>query len=185
MIDLNTRGVGGRAPSALDRWSPVADEPSLRPVEPGDAPALAAIFAHPGVAAALALVPMSVTEFEDWILLSRVRRVEGRSWCATVLDIEGRVAGLFIASRAQAGAPVAQIGGVLAPRLWGTGAFVPTARAFIAELCCNWPDTRLIWRSRAGNGRGTAAIRKLGATLAREEPCGADVEYVWEIPTAG
>lgn len=157
----------------------------LRPVEPADAGPLSALFSHPEVSVCLSVRPQSVTAFENWILLSRARHAEHRSDCCSVVSDTSEVVGLFMGSQSQALADTFEIGMVLAPHLWGTGAFEPAARQYLDRVFAAWPGCRVVCRILVRNQRGMAALRKLGGRQIGSEARGSDLEYLWEIPRQG
>lgn len=153
----------------------------LREVEPADAAALAELFARPEVSAFLSPPPATPRAFEEWIEMSRGRRLEDRAACYTVME-GGAVAGLYMCYRASATEPEAELGFALAPHLWGTGVFAPAAHLFIDSLFARWPIDRLMGRTLARNHRGLGAMRKLAAIITEQTVREGEPEFVWSIP---
>ena len=153
----------------------------LREVDSTDAAALTALFKVPEVSAHLDPPPGTVEEFRSWIALSQSRRADGKAACYTLVTGDGDVSGLFMALRTDHDPAKAEIGFAMAPHLWGTGVFLDTIQLYLDFLFNEWDVTSLIGKTRANNGRGVGAMRKLGAKVIEHADRNGYSEYVWTI----
>jgi RimJ/RimL family protein N-acetyltransferase len=159
----------------------VGDGIRLREVDPIDAAALTALFQLPEVSAYLDPPPGTIEEFAAWIALSQSRRADGKAACYTLLTGDGEVSGLFMALRTDHDPARAEIGFAMAPHLWGSGVFLTTIQLYLDFLFSQWGVTTLVGKTRALNGRGVGAMRKLGARVIEHAERAGYSEYVWTI----
>ena len=152
----------------------------LREVDATDAAALTALFQIPDVSAYLDPPPGTVEEFTSWIALSQSRRADGKAACYTLITGTDEVSGLFMALRTDDPGR-AEIGFAMAPHLWGTGVFLDTIQLYLDFLFNEWGVTSLMGKTRAHNGRGVGAMRKLGAKVIEHADRNGYSEYVWTI----
>ncbi|SRR6266545_115528 len=160
----------------------------LREVRPRDAAHLAASLGGPKVLDYLPLGPSTEEHFARFIRWVRRERRAGRYLCFAVVPRERRTAaGLFQLWSIEPGFGTAEIGFALDATLWGSGTFQPCATAAIDFAMDTLGVRRLECRSAVGNGRGAAALRKLGAvaegTLRQCFPCplGLLDHTIWSI----
>ncbi len=160
----------------------------LREVEPRDASALAAALGRPEVQRHLPVGPTTVAGFARFIRWVRRERRGGRYLCYAVVPRDRRVpVGLFELWPIEPGFGTAEIGIALDDRLWGSGLFLDCAKVVIDFAIDILGVRRLEARSAVANGRGTAALLKLGAvpegTLRRCFVCPAGVldHTMWSI----
>lgn len=136
----------------------------LREVLPRDAARLAAALCRPEVQEYLPVGPTTPEQFATFIRWVRRERRAGRYLCFAVVPHDRRTAaGLFQLWPIEPGFATAEMGFALAPRLWGTGIFLDCATAVVDFAIDDLAVQRLECRSAVTNGRGAAALRKLGA----------------------
>ncbi len=160
----------------------------LREVEPRDASALAAALGRPDVMRHLPVGPTTPAGFARFIRWVRRERRGGRYLCYVVVPRDSRVPmGLFQLWPIEPGFGTAEIGFALDDRRWGSGLFLECATAVINYAVEALGVRRLEARSAVANGRGTAALLKLGAvpegTLRRCFVCPAGTldHTIWSI----
>ena len=158
----------------------VRDGIRLREVHLSDAAALTALFQQPEVSKHLDPPPATVTDFGNWISLSRSRRAEGRAACYTLLTATDEVAGLFMALRFE-DHDRAEIGFAIAPQFWGTGLFQQSINIYLEFLFKEWGVRTLIGKTQVSNVRALGAMRKLGAKVIEQNERNGHPEYVWTI----
>ena len=163
----------------------VCDGIRLREVDHLDAAALTELFKMPDVSAYLDPPPGTVEEFASWIALSQSRRADGKAACYTLITGRDEVSGLFMALRTDHDPARAEIGFAMAPHLWGTGVFVKIIQLYLDFLFTHWGVTTLVGKTRAHNGRGVGAMRKLGAKVIEHADRGDYSEYIWTIERTG
>ncbi len=108
--------------------------------------------------------PPSVDAFERFILRANRERSAGNCVCFAVVPagLETPV-GLFQVRQLEPGWGTAEWGFALGSAYWGTGAFVESAEAVLAFTFETLGVNRLEGRATVRNGRGIAALRKIGA----------------------
>jgi RimJ/RimL family protein N-acetyltransferase len=137
----------------------------LRELRDGDAAALVAALASEQVGRFLSTPPQTVDRFERFIAWTARERAAGRYICfAVVAPGEDNAVGLIQIRQLEPTFAVAEWGFALHPKHWGTGLLQAAARMAIdfAFMCVG--IHRLEARSVVANGRGSGALRKLGAT---------------------
>jgi RimJ/RimL family protein N-acetyltransferase len=153
----------------------------LREVREEDAPALTVLFGRPEVSAHLSPPPATVEAFLDWIRLFQAKRADGQATCYALIDEAEEPVGIFMSYRTHAAEPTAEIGFAMAPHLWGTGVFCPTALVFLDFLFAEWNVTSLTGRTLVRNHRALGAMRKLGAIIVEETQRDGKPELIWTI----
>jgi len=156
-------------PFTAARWQdglPVLGGPRLTLRELGreDAPALCAKLTTEEVTRFISPPPSSVAGFEKFIGWAHEQRAAGRYACfAVVPEGETRPVGMFQVRVQDADQGIAEWGFVLGSAYWGTGMFLVAARRVVDFAFDQMGMRRLEARACVANGRGTGAIRKLGA----------------------
>jgi ribosomal-protein-alanine N-acetyltransferase len=141
-----------------------ADKVTLREVRASDAPALLAMLTTDEVAEFVSPLPHTIEGFHDFIRDVHDDRLAGNSFCfAIVPDGYEDAMGLFQVRQLEPGFGSAEWGFALGSPFWGTGVFNEGARAIVDFAFGVVGVHRLEARSIATNGRGNAALRKMGA----------------------
>jgi RimJ/RimL family protein N-acetyltransferase len=136
----------------------------LREVTDRDARSLAVAMTKPAVRQYLPDGPTTEEEFSKFIRWVRRARCNGRYVCFAVVPHGRKTAeGLFQLWPVEPGFRTAEMGFALAETLWGTGTFIDCATAVIDFAVDTLNVRRLEYRSAVPNGRGAAALLKLGA----------------------
>jgi RimJ/RimL family protein N-acetyltransferase len=142
-----------------------SDRTELRGLVAADAPSLLANLSDPQVFQYLAASPSTVEGFRRFIRWTQQQRRRGTHLCYGVVPRNsGRVVGVMQVWAVEGDYSVAEWGFVLGRAHWGTGLFVDAARLFLTFTFECLGVQRLEARAAAVNGRGTGALRKLGAT---------------------
>ncbi len=137
---------------------------TLRELTLADAPSLCAHLTTDDVARFISPPPTSVEGFEDFIGWARRRRAQGRYACFAVVPAGQTAAvGLFQVRLDEAAATTAEWGFVLGSAYWGTGLFLAGAQRMLHFIFTQLGIARLEARAVLQNGRGTGALRKVGA----------------------
>ncbi|HEV3216043.1 MAG TPA: GNAT family N-acetyltransferase [Vicinamibacterales bacterium] len=141
-----------------------ADKVTLREVRESDAPALLAMLTSDEVAEFVSPLPRTIEGFHGFIRDVHAERLAGTSFCFAIVP-EGYedAMGLFQVRQLEPGFGSAEWGFALGSPFWGTGVFNEGARAVVDFAFGVVGVHRLEARSIAGNGRGNAALRKMGA----------------------
>ena len=152
---------------------------TLRQIEVGDAPALVNTMSADDVARFIAAPPPGIEAFERFIERMRHEQQRGAYACFAVVPAgQSQAAGLFQVREREPGFGTAEWGFALASPYWGTGLFVEAATLVADFIFDQLGASRLEARAAVNNGRGTGALRKLGATheaiLRRAFPCRGD-----------
>jgi ribosomal-protein-alanine N-acetyltransferase len=137
---------------------------TLRDLRESDASALMAMLTSDEVAEFISPLPRTVEGFHGFISEVHNERMLGNSFCYGIVP-EGYedAMGLFQVRQLEPGFGSAEWGFALGSPFWGSGAFVDGARAVIDFAFGVVGVHRLEARSIASNGRGNAALRKVGA----------------------
>ena len=140
------------------------EKATLREVHAGDAPALLAMLTSEEVAEFVSPLPRTVEGFEGFIAEAHQDRMRGNSFCFGIVP-EGYedAMGLFQVRQLEPGFGSAEWGFAIGSPFWGRGIFVEGAKAVIDFSFGVVGTQRLEARSIASNGRGNAALRKVGA----------------------
>ena len=137
---------------------------TLREVRVSDAPALLAMLTSEEVAEFVSPLPRTVEGFEGFIAEAHHERSRGNSFCFGIVpDGYDDAMGLFQVRQLEPGFGSAEWGFAIGSPFWGRGVFVEGAKAVIDFSFGVVGAHRLEARSIASNGRGNAALRKLGA----------------------
>lgn len=137
---------------------------TLREVREDDAAALLAMLTSEEVAEFVSPLPRTVDGFTGFIAEAHHERALGHSFCfAVVPDGYDDAMGLFQVRELEPGFGSAEWGFAIGSPFWGRGIFVDAAQAVIDFSFGVVGVHRLEARSIASNGRGNAALRKLGA----------------------
>jgi N-acetyltransferase len=137
---------------------------SLRELRSSDAPALFVALSTGEVSCFISPPPASVEGFERFIAWSLRQRAAGQYICfAVVARGSDTVIGLFQIRSLEAGFGTSEWGFALASEYWGTGAFTDGAELTLRFAFEVLGAYRLEARAALRNGRGTGALRKIGA----------------------
>jgi RimJ/RimL family protein N-acetyltransferase len=133
-------------------------------LRPSDAPTLFAELGSPEVTRFMWAPPPNVAAFERFIEWAEAERATGKYICYGIVPRgEEHVVGVFELRQLQPGFLRGELGFVMAPRLWGGGAFAEGARLMLDFAFRTVKVHRIEARAAVDNDRGNAALRKLGA----------------------
>lgn len=137
---------------------------TLRELRDSDAQALLVMLTSEEVAEFVSPLPRTVEGFQAFISEVQNERLAGNSFCYGIVpDGYDDAMGLFQVRQLEPGFGSAEWGFALGSPFWGTGVFLDGARGVI-DFSFNVVGVhRLEARSIASNGRGNAALRKVGA----------------------
>jgi ribosomal-protein-alanine N-acetyltransferase len=137
---------------------------TLREIRDSDAPALMAMLTSDEVAEFISPLPRTVEGFKGFISEVHNERLAGQSFCFGIVP-EGYddAMGLFQVRQLEPGFGSGEWGFALGSPFWGRGVFQEGARSVIDFAFGVVGVHRLEARSIAANGRGNAALRKMGA----------------------
>ncbi len=108
--------------------------------------------------------PPSVAAFERFIEWAYAERAAGKYICYGIVPRgEEHAVGVFELRQLQPGFLRGELGFVMAPRLWGGGAFAEAARLVLDFGFRTVKIHRIEARAAVDNDRGNAALRKIGA----------------------
>lgn len=140
------------------------DKVTLREVRESDATALLAMLTTEEVAEFVSPLPRTIEGFHSFIREVHDDRLAGNSFCFAIVP-EGYedAMGLFQVRQLEPGFGSAEWGFALGSPFWGTGVFHEGAHAVVDFAFGVVGVHRLEARSIAANGRGNAALRKMGA----------------------
>jgi ribosomal-protein-alanine N-acetyltransferase len=137
---------------------------TLREVRESDAPALLAMLTSDEVAEFVSPLPRTVDGFLGFIKEAHHERTRGNSFCFGVVPNGYYDAmGLFQVRQLEPGFGSGEWGFAIGSPFWGSGVFLEGARAIIDFAFGVVGTHRLEARSITTNGRGNAALRKVGA----------------------
>jgi RimJ/RimL family protein N-acetyltransferase len=158
-----------RTPVAITDWRealPVlsAGCVTLRELRLSDAPALLEMLTTEEVARFISPPPITVGGFERFIAGTHAERAAGRCACLAVVPagLEAAI-GIFQIHQLEPGFGTAEWGFALGSAFWGTGVFMDAAKATLEFAFETIGVTRLETRAAVLNGRGNAALAKVGA----------------------
>lgn len=136
----------------------------LREIRRSDAAALVGMLSRHEVSRFIWEPPTSVSVFEKFIERSRSQRAAGAGVCY-VVTIKGfdTAVGLFQIREVAPGFSNAEWGFVIGSDFWGTGIFTEAASLVLEFVFDVLGSHRLEARTATRNGRGHAALRKMGA----------------------
>jgi ribosomal-protein-alanine N-acetyltransferase len=156
-------------PSAPHDWRkalPTLATPlcTLRELKVEDAASLCRLLTTEEVSRFISPPPTSVEAFESFIRWAHEQRAKGRYACFAVVPAgETEAIGLFQVCLRDPNATSAEWGFVLGSKYWGTGIFIEGARRVMEFVFGQLGLTLLEARAVPQNGRGTGALRKIGA----------------------
>jgi len=136
----------------------------LREIRPNDAAALLAVLSSDEVSRFIWEPPSSIEAFEGFIARSRSQRAAGACACY-VVTLRGfdTAIGLFQIREVAPGFSTAEWGFAIGSDFWGTGVYTEAAGLVLEFIFDTLGSHRLEARSAVRNGRGHAALRKMGA----------------------
>jgi len=136
----------------------------LRELQLTDATALHAALTTEAVSRFIARPPTSVEGFERFIASTHQQRAGGEYACFAVVPRNSETpVGLFQIRSLEPGFRAAEWEFALSEICWGTGMFVDAARLALDFVFAAIGAHRLEARAALENGRGNAALRKMGA----------------------
>ena len=137
---------------------------TLRDLQASDAPSLLAMLAADEVAQFISVPPSDLAGFEVFIAKMNLRRLSGEAVSFAVVPAgQDAAVGLFQVRQIEPGFGSAEWGFAIGSAYWGSGIFLEGAR-LVADFAFEVLGAhRLEARSAIRNGRGNAALRKLGA----------------------
>jgi len=165
---VSTVPLPAHAPSSTD-WRTglptlVGTLVTLRELRITDAPALFVSLTTEDVARFISPPPTTVEGFERFITWAHRQRAAGQYVCFAVVARASDIAiGLFQIRSLEPGFGTAEWGFAIAYEFWGTGAFMDGATLALDFAFGVVGSHRLEARAATVNGRGNAALRKLGA----------------------
>ena len=139
-------------------------EVELRELRRPDAPSLFAMLTTDEVARFISPPPTTVEGFENFIVWTHRQRAAGAYACfAVTLKGYDTAIGLFQVRELEPGFSTAEWGFALGSAFWGSGIFKASAELVLEFAFETLGVHRLEARAAVRNGRGTAALRKVGA----------------------
>ena len=136
----------------------------LRELRASDAASLFALLTTEEVSRFISPPPSTVEGFERFIAWTLRQRTAGTYACfAVTLRGYDTAIGIFQVRDLQAGFEVAEWGFAIGSEFWGTGVFQDGAQLVIDFAFETLGVRRLEARAAVKNGRGTGALRKVGA----------------------
>ena len=137
---------------------------TLREVRESDAQALLAMLTSDEVSEFVSPLPRTVDGFLGFIKEAHHERTRGNSFCFGVVpNGYDDAMGLFQVRQLEPGFGSGEWGFAIGSPFWGSGVFLEGARSVIDFAFGVVGTHRLEARSIATNGRGNAALRKVGA----------------------
>lgn len=161
--------LAARAAAKQPSWQTMLPELSagtvtLRELRPSDAPALLEMVATEEVTRFISPPPQSLAGFERFIAWAQDERAAGRYVCFGVVPANLDTAvGLFQLRQLDPRFETAEWGFAIGSAFWGTGMFMDAARATLEFAFETVGINRLEARAATVNGRGNAALAKIGA----------------------
>jgi [ribosomal protein S5]-alanine N-acetyltransferase len=138
---------------------------TLRELRVSDAPSLFAMLTTEEVSRFISPPPTTVEGFERFIMWANRERAAGAYACFAIVPHGMDTAvGLFQVRQLEPGWGTAEWGFAMGSAFWGTGLFSDGARLALEFAFETVGVHRLEARAAVANGRGNAALRKLGAT---------------------
>jgi RimJ/RimL family protein N-acetyltransferase len=171
VTDLEAVMAGARASSATSSdWRkalPVltGSMVTLRELRLSDAPSLLAMLSTDEVSRFISPPPTTVDGFERFIAWTHRERAAGNYVCFAVVPhgMDSAV-GIFQVRQLEPGFATAEWGFAIGSAYWGSGVFVDGARLVVDFTFGSIGTHRLEARAAVLNGRGNAALKKIGAT---------------------
>ena len=141
-----------------------AGRATLRELRPSDATSLLALLTTADVTRFISPPPSTVEGFERFIAWTLHEQACGRYICFGIVpDGCQDAVGIIQVRQLEAGFGTAEWGFAIGQEYWGTGLFHTTAVAVMQFVFDEIGVHRLEARAAVANGRGNAALRKLGA----------------------
>jgi [ribosomal protein S5]-alanine N-acetyltransferase len=138
---------------------------TLRELRVSDAPSLFAMLTTEEVSRFISPPPTTVEGFERFIMWANRERAAGAYACFAIVPHGMDTAvGIFQVRQLEPGFGTAEWGFAMGSAFWGTGLFSDGARLVLEFAFETVGVHRLEARAAVANGRGNAALRKLGAT---------------------
>lgn len=138
---------------------------TLRELRMSDAAALLEVLTTEEVTRFISPPPTTVEGFERFIAWANAQRAAGDYICFAVVPRGWETAiGIIQVRRLESGFRTAEWGFAIGRAFWGTGVFVEAADMVLAFTFDTLGVHRLEARAAVANGRGNAALQKLGAT---------------------
>jgi RimJ/RimL family protein N-acetyltransferase len=138
---------------------------TLRELRLADAPSLFVSLTTDEVARFISPPPTTLDGFERFVGWAHRQRAAGQYICFAVVARASDIAiGLFQIRSLEPNFGNAEWGFAIAYEFWGTGAFVEGASLVLDFAFTMLGSHRLEARAATVNGRGNAALRKIGAT---------------------
>jgi RimJ/RimL family protein N-acetyltransferase len=171
VLDREAVMAGGPTPSATTSdWRkalPVltGSMVTLRELRLTDAPALLAMLSTEEVSRFISPPPTTVDGFERFIAWTHRERAAGNYVCFAVVPhgMDSAI-GIFQVRQLEPGFATAEWGFAIGSAYWGSGMFVDGARLVVDFTFQTIGTHRLEARAAVLNGRGNAALKKIGAT---------------------
>ena len=139
-------------------------EVELRELRRSDAPSLFAMLTTDEVARFISPPPTTFEGFESFIAWTHRQRTAGAYACfAVTLRGYDTAIGLFQVRELEPAFATAEWGFAIGSAFWGTGVFTASAELVLEFAFETLGVHRLEARAAVRNGRGTAALRKVGA----------------------
>ncbi len=137
---------------------------TLRELRLSDAPSLLAMLSTEEVSRFISPPPTTIEGFERFIAWTHRERAAGNYVCFAVVPHGMDTAiGIFQVRQLEPGFATAEWGFALGSAFWGTGVFVDAAKLVVDFAFDTIHAHRLEARAAVQNGRGNAALRKIGA----------------------
>lgn len=136
----------------------------LRELRASDAASLLAMLTTEEVSRFISPPPTTVEGFERFIAWTQRQRAAGTYVCfAVTLRGQDSAIGIFQVRELEKGFATAEWGFAIGSQFWGTGVFVEGAKLTMAFAFDTLGVHRLEARAAVRNGRGNAALLKIGA----------------------
>lgn len=136
----------------------------LRELKPSDAGALFHALSRRDVTRFISPPPPTLQGFEQFLQWAQRERSAGTHLCFGIIEPGTELpVGLFQVRALEGGFRVSEWGFALSPEQWGSGLFVESARLALEFAFTELGVHRLEARAAIRNGRGNAALRKMGA----------------------
>jgi [ribosomal protein S5]-alanine N-acetyltransferase len=137
---------------------------TLRELRLSDAPSLLAMLSSEEVSRFISPPPTTVDGFERFIAWTHRERAAGNYVCFGVVPHGMDTAiGIFQVRQLEPGFATAEWGFAVGSAFWGTGVFMDSAKMTVDFAFDVIGTHRLEARAAVANGRGNAALRKVGA----------------------
>ncbi len=137
---------------------------TLRELRPSDAPALLTLLAAEDVSRFISPPPSTVEGFERFVAWTLHEQACGRYICFGIVpDGYQEPVGIIQVRQLEPDFGTAEWGFAIGSAFWGTGLFQASATAVMRFVFEHVGVHRLEARAAVANGRGNAALRKLGA----------------------